>query len=546
MRGFKRVLLIFWGLGFLMTTYGAMTIDVEPKKAQVGQTVRVVLNLGAKNLSLPPLKAWQKDFKVVGTEHSINQFMNQGQFQASYMWVVYIIPRHQGILTLPSIKIGDEKTSPIQIEVTDVLPQQNLSNAQSSVASAQEDPILMKADIHPKDDVYVNQQILYTVKLYTHAQIIDSEYLAPAVEHALILPLGNTLTTQEQIKDQTYQVSTQKYLIFPQKNGDLVIDPPAFTAIVFDVPPRRMRVSAPKVTLPIKPIPEGHRVWLPALDLTLEVQDEPPNNQYHIGDTLTRVITLKAKGVPAQLLPRLEFEKPEQAAVYPEKPIDDNKIINEDWVGEVQYKVNYVIQQTGKLVIPELKLKWFNTEKHQDAYAVIPQKTYQVEPSPKAQSKIIKPLPDQKAMSALRQNNTKTLKASPSVNGIVLAFVVALVALIFASKRIWFQHIEKNFAKKRLREACFSNDPSSMNAALIHWINLIYPSLGILNLQQLVVLIDNASLKTHLLELQLSLYGPSGQGQCQGRALYKGLKKLKIKAQGQGKKNQTLPPLNPD
>lgn len=94
-----------------------------------------------------------------------------------------------------------------------------------------------------------------------------------------------------------------------------------------------MKISAEPLNLQIKPAPASFtgKEWLPANQVMLSdhYDKEPLNLQQ--GDTLTRVVTLEVVGMPAQLLPQLDFKGKDDFSVYPEKADEKTAIASLIW-----------------------------------------------------------------------------------------------------------------------------------------------------------------------------------------------------------------------
>ncbi len=70
------------------------------------------------------------------------------------------------------------------------------------------------------------------------------------------------------------------------------------------------------------------------------------------GSTLIRTFTLQAAGIPAQLLPSLQFNSKAQFSSYPEKPELRNMTRQQDVVGRADIKVTYLLNKSGQITIP--------------------------------------------------------------------------------------------------------------------------------------------------------------------------------------------------
>ncbi len=77
-----------------------------------------------------------------------------------------------------------------------------------------------------KETIYVQEQLLYTVKIYFSMPFDQGAQLgAPLVDNAVIQQLGNDISTQEVIDGLRYNVIERRFVLFPQSSGSLEIAP---------------------------------------------------------------------------------------------------------------------------------------------------------------------------------------------------------------------------------------------------------------------------------------------------------------------------------
>jgi len=313
--------------GFL-TTYltigvAATTVQLDPTHIRKNDTFHLILTSdNAHSGSLPNLSPLQKDFVILGTERNVSYSMVNGQTTSYSQWIILLRPQKEGNLVIPALTIGQDKTKPNVIAVGNDQHEDVLStnDADTAPSNASDDVMLKTTTSEMKP--YVNQQILYTVKLYSNQRLINPQYHAPNVTDALLIPLGDGRHYQTQIDNQLYAVEEQQYAIFPQKSGKLTITSPSLDAEVYDRFPRHVTAQTSPTQLSIRPAPEDYKAhdWLPAKNITLSETYDPPKQSMKQGDTLTRTVTIHATAMPAQLLPTLSFKTNKAFNVYSRKP----------------------------------------------------------------------------------------------------------------------------------------------------------------------------------------------------------------------------------
>ena len=553
-------ILLFW-LGFSVA-HAKLTIQIEPKKVQEGQTIRLTLAMNeVQNRIEPDLSPIQHDFTIVGTQRTVNYSVINGHAQSLNQWIVILLPKRTGVITIPPIKVGQETTQLSKIEVVkdqvmtdaDPLNENDLSQQEKI---DQTPPVKLRTEVSISAPL-VNQQVIYTVKLYNSRRLMDADYQPPQVKDALMIALGSPNRSQEMMHGVPYIVESMQYAIFPQKSGPLKIKPPRFSALLFDTVPGKIEIHGKPTTLQVKPIPvvdpQQKSHWLPAKKVSLSERYDKQSTDIEQGGMLVRTIRLKAIGVPAQLLPSLPIGKGRQFSLYPAKPQEETTYENGNLVGISSIKVSYLMNQTGTIVIPAVKLPWFNTETGHAEVAILPARTLMVSPT------INKTALNKAPLKAPQAQSVTTGKALPSVSWSfgqsrwAWSFALGFAGLWLLTLLAWWwtrrttpQTPSLKQLRRHVRQACMNHDPIAAKNALMAWAKKIAPNEPLLNLTDVTNQIEEPLLQQAIDELAQQLYQPS-------KAVWDGKKFWLYFAQYKPFLNQskskkrtsvTLPPLN--
>jgi hypothetical protein len=535
---------------FNVFAYAEIHVQIDPSQVSLDESFRLILTQdNLQNGGIPNLTSLQKDFIILGTERRMNYSIINGQTQSASEWSITLKAQKEGILTIPSIQIGRERTTAITINVTaNANPKSNPSH------SNQQQDLYLTTEVTKKNP-YVNQQITYKVTLYNSKNLLDADYQGPQVENALLIPLGREKRYQTQKNDRTYLVEEQNYAIFPQKSGSLKIKSPIFTALIYDFNPEKIRAEDKTIHLNVQPIPKEYsgKIWLPAKEVRLSEQYENAPATISQGNTLIRTVTLEGVGIPSQLLPNLNFSKTDGINVYPEKGTDKNQVSQGELIGHTEIKVTYLFNKSGKITIPELKLPWFNTETRKEETATLPAKVIEVTASTTPAS-----TNTQETSSTENQNVTEPLPEKSSLsssNPINWAWIVAaLFALAWViTLALWgWQRRNKNTNKgsykkalTHLHEACVQGDPQHVRDALLKWAHLHWPDASILNLTDLSHMSTDASFKKQVQLLSQVLYKAQEKILWRGDELWRSVQMIKKANTHSKEKTSVLPPINP-
>lgn len=552
----KKILVIAFFCLFNALAHAEVQVQIDPSQVSIDDSFSLILTQdNLQNGGVPDLTPLQKDFMILGTERRMNYSIINGQTQSSSEWTITLKPQKEGKLTIPSIKIGREHTKPITIDVTTGTTPKNTPSS-NSPSSQKNQSIYLTTEVNKKNP-YINQQVIYKVALYNSKHLLDASYQGPQVENALLVPLGEEKRYQTQKNGVTFLVEEQSYAIFPQKSGPLKIKPPVFTALIYDFNPERVKATDKAMNIEVQPIPKEYsgKVWLPAKQVKLMEQYENSDETVTQGNTLIRTVILEGVGIPAQLLPTLNFAEIDGVNVYPEKGKDKNRVTYGELIGRTEIKVTYLFNKAGKITIPELKLPWFNTETGKEETATLPAKTFAVTPSSNTA-----PTPNTSPVDITKNQNvitqpTKEINESTSSTPFNWAWVFAalfacawLVTLV-----LWrWQRHSKNAGKGQyktvlntLHKACMQGDPQRTRDALLKWASLHWPDATILNLTDLTRLASDASFKKQVQTLSQVLYKNKGKSLWRGDGLWRCVEQMKKNNTNKKENESALPPINP-
>ncbi|WP_019215840.1 BatD family protein [Legionella tunisiensis] len=527
-----------------------MQLDVT--QVQLGQPFRLTLTMDSAVDSVPDLTPLQKDFTILGTERSMNYSVINGQAHSVSQWIITLTANKNGVLPIPSLQIGQEHTKASSIEVTS----EEAPTTDVQQQTPQQDAVL-EAEVNVKSP-FVEQQVIYTVRLYNSRRLLDATYQPPQVEDALMISLGQGRRYQISSNNKIYAVEEQQYAIFPQKSGDLKIKPPSFNALLYDVTPKRVHLQAKPTVLHVKPRLAGYKHWLAAKQVSLTETYDKSKTTFMQGDTLVRTVTLTAVAVPAQLLPTLDFGNSDQFSVYPEKPREKTSFRYPDLVGTTTVKATYLLNKAGKITIPAIKITWFNTTTGQKETSSLPALTLNVsvaagetkQPVPSAVANT-KPAPNTEVETKKEQQSFLP-SLLPEANfswWLAGGFAVAWLFTLGLWYRQWRRQAERQTTSqvmKQLAKACLDNQATEARDALLKWARLQWPEANLLNLTDVEKLVTDARFKEEINQLAQALYHDvSSQKTWQGAALWAAITSFKAaNLRPENSKTTPLPPIH--
>jgi hypothetical protein len=245
-------------------------------------------------------------------------------------------------------------------------------------------PVFIEASI-ASPDVYVEEQLLYILKLYRRVNVDNLSLGLPQVEHIVFKKLGKPREYQATIAGATYQVLEIRYSLSASKEGEYVIGPSKMNMTVrgrrsqslfddffkdpfFQSPfstfssGRPLTVATSPVELNVRALPEEER---PADfsglvgNFLMESRLEP--TRLKVGESATLTVQVSGKGninrIPDIDLPELPF-----ARTYGDQPLLETEQDDQGIGGRKTMKWALVPQKAGRFEIPVQKLSFFNPD----------------------------------------------------------------------------------------------------------------------------------------------------------------------------------------
>lgn len=480
MRRFHAMLLV-WLLSISPLSHAAVTATVDQNQISEFDVLTLTIRVTDQGGTEPDFRALETDFTVINQQSQQNSsisLINGRQTSRSYIdYQVTLRPKRQGNLLIPALSVGTERTNPIGVRV----------NAQSQAVRNQMQQILFFETLVDRDEVYVQAQLLYTVRLY-YADSISGDFpTAPELPNAMVEIIENEKRFETVVNNRRYYVLEKRYAIFPQQSGPLALAPESFVGTrgrggLFSSRERVNAVSSGH-TITVLPVPssfQGKR-WLPAQSLTIEAVLNRPDTPLVVGDPINRVVTLKGTGVTAALLPELNFDDTNLARLYIDQPVVEELASNQGLAAESVVTIGIVPTTAGTLALPEIKVYWWNTEDRRQEVAVLPGVNLAIGAAPLATPTLSPP----SATLPRKDDNAEILMLRQQLQWALWAAVI-LLAVWLITLTLWFKKPAKakvglarptppRFELGRLTQAIKRGDPQKTYSELQQWRRHYFP-----------------------------------------------------------------------
>lgn len=562
---------------FLLLAFSAgtradtLSASVDRDTISLQETFTLTLRFYAQTSDSPDLTLLQKDFDVLSTQQSNQMRVINGSMESFTDWRIALAPKRVGTLEIPAFTIEGARSDPISITV------ESQSRAPQNASSN----VFVDVEVS-KNNVYVQEQILFTIRLFTSVSLNGAEMSPLELPDALVLDLGEN-QYQTNINGRQHVVVERVYSIFPQHSGELVI--PSLTYNVSVRTGQRdpwsdpfgnrrstaLRLRTDEQTIKVNSVPPqfSGQDWLPAKNLQLT--EHWSSERLKVGEPVTRTITITADGLTAGQLTPLSVPTVDGLTFYPDQPQNDDQTSPKGVKGSRIETLAIIPNRSGKFTLPALTVNWWDTANQKMQTATLPAKTLQVEdalgnistsplPAPAAPSLDTPPdtTPINTDLSSTA-DQTRVVKIAPSWL-ILLAVILAVTTVVFAGlywraraelRRHYVSRMEERHPQRanetaawnELKRAAANNDYPAMRRALIDWAQAHWQDEQLQSLQNIAARADKDALSVQLKKLDEVLYSGASASQWDTSELIQEVNNFRRQKQYRQKQQDGLAPL---
>ncbi|AUR52510.1 BatD family protein [Aquella oligotrophica] len=376
---FSSLLLLIAG-----NVFATVSASVDRSQIALGQSFTLTINLPDSN-DTPNLDVLKSNFEIYGTSTSSQTNIINGKVNSQNTLTVNLIPKNPGKQLIPAIKVGNDATAPISIEVSE-------GDSNNKVADAKDSAVYLEASVG-KQSLYVGVPFLYTVKLYFNVSLSNLSMEPLNIDGAQIEAQGKPIQYQSNENGKTYQVVEQRFMVTPNKSGKLTIPPAKIRGAIADndnnsffpmMANKPFMANSKPVNLEVKAVPANIAInqWFPAKNVKATDSWSISSDTLKVGEPLTHTISLEALGVPATSIPELEINNPAEVNAYPDKAQSSTNSNNGELTGTKTFKIAYIPTKAGTLSFPTITIKWWDITADTLKTVTIPAKTYTVTADP--------------------------------------------------------------------------------------------------------------------------------------------------------------------
>ena len=522
----------------------AVQAQLDRNRITEGETVTLTVRTDDPRQNLDTdFSELEKDFEILDRRSETQLSIINGQQTAIVRLLLTLEPRAAGKAVIPTLVFGTDRTQPITVRV-DPAPEPE---------PGAQPPVFIEVEVVPKEGpYYVHAQLGLIVRVFYRQNLTEAAISQPEPTPAAVRLMQET-PYQAERGGERYRVLERNYAVFPERSGELTIPPMQLSGRLVDrrsssvwqpsVRGRRIQVESEDLKLTIEPRPAAFSGsdWQPAREYRL-TQQVSSGDTLRVGEPVTRTVMVDAVGLEENMIAEPAWPDVPAVRIYPDQP---QGITRDDgqWVlGHKEFRYAVVPETEGDLVLPEIRVQWWDTQADRERTAVLDAYTIQV-------------LPSQLAPPAAPHAGAETLvtPAVPPADGLVnpgyWRWLTMLFALLWlATIAAWAVRanrarppagppVPENQAEAlaRLERACHSGDPRKARRALQHWLRERRPMAGDGSVLEFAAGLEDAALRQCIYDLDACGFRPgsgnAGDGGWDGRTFWRHFTEWRKRAQ---------------
>ncbi len=442
---------------------------LDRDRIALGETAILNIETNQPNTAAPDYAPLQRDFQLdARSSRQSYEATAAGGTRVRTLFAVALRPQREGVITIPALDVGNQRTQPLQLTVAPPVPSRAGGN------------VFIEAEVDHAAP-YVQQAVGFVVRLYYATQLISGQLDQDEPEGASLQRIGSDLQYTRDIGGRRYNVVERRFLLVPERSGVLVLPPARFQGRGvggffeewFGDGQRALSANGPRRVLDVRPVPaNAPQPWLPLQGLAMRYLETP--RAAEAGAAVDVVIEVTADGASGTQLPDLQLPVGSAAQVFAEPPRIDETFDRGRPQVRMTRKFSIVPTRAGALQIPGPRIAWWDARAGIARTASLPDIALQVAPGANLPSST-GTLPGATTPEANGDGEDAWIRV-PGVQGEVRFWALAAVvfALLWLATLMWGLHrrpataevVQQQDPKREPLAASASRQRRALNQAL--------------------------------------------------------------------------------
>ena len=376
----------------------SVTMQVSPgrgkREISVGDLFYITIEV--KDIQEQPLKPLDVPgakvvyFDRTGQWSSFTSVNGKTTQSVSYTYTVTLRAQKEGQFKYGPISVGGKKSNEVAYAIGAPMPSQTIpsQNQQNQIDSDKptyigkgDGNLFMRAEVS-QSSVFVQQAIMYTVKLYSTYEAIKfiGATASPKFDGFVVEESKDISTSleYETLDGKTYATAViARYIIFPQKEGVLKVSGNTYTVSVDQreyyhdpwygnlsvAKPLQLNVTPNDLSIKVNPLPHPVPPDFCGGVGNFKINSSLPSQTFKTNQAASIIYTIEGSGNLKYIsMPDLQKIYPSELEVYTPSSDVNVKVGRNDVSGFIKYDYSFMPLESGVFKIPDVKLVFFNPE----------------------------------------------------------------------------------------------------------------------------------------------------------------------------------------
>lgn len=352
----------------------SIALSLDRNEATVTDSIKMVVKIsGVRSTDSWPEINGLEPFDISQQGSSSRVEIINGKFSSAIEYNYMIQPKEEG-----TYKIGPARLTVDGKTVTSNTEKLTITKSSRS-SGIDRGGIFLSANLSSKK-IYIEEQAVYTLKLYYQVSVQDISLSLPEVKHLTFKQIEKPFEYQSVYNGKPYQVSEVRYVLIPSKEGTYGIKPARINLTVmqsrrgsgfgiFDDPFFSMPTGIPKnlasepLELNVLPLPKKERpsnftgmVGTFAMKASLEPA------KIKKGESSTLTVVVEGHG-NVKTIPDLKGPEQQYIKIYADQPVLEESVDSDGIKGSKTLKWALVPEKEGQYQLSPLTVSFFDTQK---------------------------------------------------------------------------------------------------------------------------------------------------------------------------------------
>lgn len=355
--------------------------SVDRNDISIQETFTLTISANSRASGAPDFSSLKNDFEILSNNQSQFTAITNSGADFKKVWQLTLAPKRVGKLLIPSFNVDNSVSDAIEINVSQTSQTHNNSDEAVSV----------NIEVS-KNDVYVQEQILVTIKLISQVNLSQAEMQPLEIKNAVLIPLSEKPKQYvSNINGKQHLILESNYALFPQESGELIIPSVIYSVVpnierdLWNDPFGRnraniLRLPTEEQRIKVKPVPTeaAGKIWQPATNVTLNETWSASLDHLKMGEPVTRTITITAEGLTGGQIAPLPTNTIDGLTFYPDQPQNSDSKTAKGIEGTRVETTAIIPNHGGEFSLPEVSIEWWDVNSQSMKTATLPEKKINV------------------------------------------------------------------------------------------------------------------------------------------------------------------------